>query len=388
MTEQRPVALIFRTRLLPYSETFIRSQAEAMERFRPFYVGVRSMPGLELPRESTWIANRGGRTGLLHECWFTFFGPGGECIRRLHPLQPQLLHAHFGPDGAEALPLAAALRIPLIVTFHGYDATFKDSALERTRQGRRYLRSRPRLQKESTQFIAVSNFIKERMVQQGFPEERILVHYIGVDIDRFQVPLTREPILRVLFTGRLTEKKGCSYLIQAMALVQKELPEAELVVIGDGEHRQVLEQQARETLTSCRFLGRQSPEIVKEWMQKATIFSVPSITADDGDSEGFGIVFAEAQASGMPVVSFASGGIPEAVAHEETGLLAPERDWKKLAEYLLLLLRDSDLRERLSHAGRVRVERIFNLKKQTRLLEDIYEEVASRNAKKATSDRR
>jgi glycosyltransferase involved in cell wall biosynthesis len=276
----------------------------------------------------------------------------------------------------------------LIVTYHGYDATFKDSALERTRQGRRYLRSRPKLQRVATQFLAVSNFIKKRMVQQGFPESRILVHYIGVDVDRFQPPLTHEPTLRVLFTGRLTEKKGCSYLIQAMALVQEELPEAELVIIGDGEHRTALEQQAATTLTRYTFLGRQSPEIVKQWMQKATVFCVPSITAEDGDSEGFGIVFAEAQASGMPVVSFASGGIPEAVSHEETGLLAPEGDWKKLAEYLLLLFSNRDLRERFSQAGRARVERMFDLRKQTRLLEDIYREVASRNPGSSTGDRK
>jgi glycosyltransferase involved in cell wall biosynthesis len=378
MNPEKPVALIFRTRLLPYSETFIRNQAEAMTSFAPFYVGVRDVHGLDLPPDSTWVANRGGMIGFLKECRFTLVGPGADCRNRLKALNPKLIHAHFGPDGSEAIRLKRALNIPLIVTYHGYDATYSDAALSRTRQGTRYLRRRPQMASEVSQFLAVSEFIKSRMERQGFPSDRILVHYIGVDVEKFQRSAAREPALRVLFTGRLTEKKGCSYLIKAMALVQKELPDAELIVIGDGEEKEALEQQARATLTKFTFLGRQTSSVVKEWMQKCTIFSVPSITAADGDSEGFGMVFAEAQACGVPVVSFASGGIPEAVAHSETGLLAPERDWHQLAEYLLLLLRRGDLWEQFSRAGRSRVERLFDLNKQTRILQEIYTEVALR----------
>lgn len=376
MSLEKPVALIFRTRLLPYSETFIRTQADAMKTFRPFYVGVRDVHDLDLPADSVWVANRGGLAGALNELRFTFLGPGRECKERLGALKPKLIHAHFGPDGAEAIPLMSALGVPLIVTFHGYDATLNDAALSKTSQGKRYLGKRSQLSRTGTQFLAVSNFIRTRIEQQGFPPDRISVHYIGVDVVNFQPPAVRDPALRVLFTGRLTEKKGCSYLIKAMALVQKQLPGAELVVIGDGEERQALEQLARSTLVSYRFLGRQSPSDVKQWMQKSSIFSVPSITAANGDAEGFGIVFAEAQACGLPVVSFASGGIPEAVAHGETGMLAPERDWQKLAEYLLLLLQNKEAWNRFSRAGRQRVECMFDVNKQTKILEDIYQRVS------------
>ena len=377
MAAQKPKALIFRTQLLPYSETFIRNQAESLRRFTPFYVGMRRIAGLELPTASTWVANEGGLKGLASEARFTYFGPGSACLRRLEAVRPRLIHAHFGPDGSEAVALKNALRIPLIVTYHGYDATLSDAALDATRQGRMYLRKRAKLLRQVSQFIAVSGFIKERMIAQGFPAEKILVHYIGVGFTAFHRSAASDPALRVLFTGRLTEKKGCLYLLKAMAGVQQKLPQAELIVIGDGPDRPALEEQARAMGVRCTFMGRQPPEVVKERMQKATLFCVPSITAANGDAEGFGIVFAEAQACGLPVVSFSSGGVPEAVAHGETGLLAPEKDWQTLAGHILLLLQNADLRQQFSHAGRLRVNRLFNLGKQTALLEDIYAEVVA-----------
>ncbi len=88
------------------------------------------------------------------------------------------------------------------------------------------------------------------------------------------------------------------------------------------------------------------------------------------------MVFAEAQSMQKPVVAFASGGIVEAVQHEQTGLLAPEKDWRKLAEYLSLLLRNDHLRRQFGAAGRERVLRLFDLERQTRVLETIYSRVA------------
>ena len=380
MIAEKPVALIFRTQLLPYSETFIRNQAEAMQRYLPYYVGIRDVHGLDLPEDACWIANRGGLAGFWREARWALQGVSRECTTHLARLKPKLLHAHFGPDGAAALPIAAALALPLLVTYHGYDATHDDASLGRSRLGRRYLRERPGMAEKVEQFFAVSKFIKSRMVNQGFPEEKILVHYIGIDTTWFCRPERRPGTVKVLFTGRLTEKKGCSYLIRAMALVQKKMPEVELIVIGDGDQRARLERQAEGSLTKFTFLGRQPPVAVRSWMQTSTLFSVPSVTAADGDSEGFGMVFAEAQACGLPVVSFASGGIPEAVIHGETGMLAPERDFHRLADYLLILLQQADLRNEFSHAGRRRAVRMFDLEQQTAILEDIYTEVCIRVA--------
>ena len=98
------------------------------------------------------------------------------------------------------------------------------------------------------------------------------------------------------------------------------------------------------------------------------------------EEEAFGMVFAEAQAMQKPVVAFASGGVVEAVQHGQTGFLAPERDWRTMAEYLAQLLQDDDLRRRFGSAGRQRVLRLFDLETQTRVLEKIYSEVIAKRA--------
>ncbi len=386
MSTVAPVVLVYRSQLLGPSETFIQSQAAFMETFRAFFVGRSRVPGIELPADSLWVASRGGRLGKLQDMRFRIFGPSAACTSRLRALQPRIVHGHFAPDSCEAIPLASALQIPLIVTFHGFDATLTDAALGRTRQGRRYLRGLPALHKKADLFLAVSEFIAKRAaLQRGVPEDRIRVHYIGVDAEKFQPPVVSKRQQQVLFVGRLVEKKGCEFLIKAMEQVQRELPEAELIVIGDGPQRQELENEARHTLKKYRFMGVQTSAVVQAQMQEAALLCVPSVTASDGDSEGLPITVYEAQASGLPVAAFASAGIPEAITHGETGFLAPERDWKQLAEYLALLLKNAGLRDQFSRDAREQIEQKFNIRKQTASLERIYEEVIEGYARKIKS---
>lgn len=370
-------ALIFRTELLARSETFIRSQAEALRTYRPFYVGWRRVNGLEISTDASWAANEGGLAGRFREGSFRLFGPNRGCVSLLRTLSPGFVHAHFGLDACAAMLLAKRLGVPLVVTFHGYDVTVEDGTMRQWRTGRKFLAQRSELASTGALFIAVSEFIRRRLLELGFPEDRIVVHYIGVDTKKFSAPENnlREPV--VLFVARLVEKKGCSFLLRAMVQVKGRFPSARLVVIGDGPERNSLEKQAFQILPDAEFLGPQPPEVVRSWMTRASVFCVPSVTANNGDTEGFGIVFAEAQACGTPVVSFSTGGIPEAVAHGETGFLALEFDWQMLAAYIFLLLSNRDLWMRFSTAGRLRVETLFDLHRQTALLEDLYDQVSS-----------
>jgi colanic acid/amylovoran biosynthesis glycosyltransferase len=383
MAITQPVVLIYRSQLLPPSETFIQSQTAFMRDFRPYFVGRSRVPGIELPDDSLWVANQGGRLGRLAELRFRIIGPSSDLMKRMRMLSPKIVHGHFGPDSCEVIPLATRLHIPLIATFHGFDATLTDAALRTTRQGRRYLRELPRLRARAELFVAVSGFIAGRLKQRGFPGDRIRVHYIGVDTEKFRPRACTIRERQVLFVGRLVEKKGVALLIKAMELVQSELPDVELVIVGDGNERQVLESQARRSLKKFRFVGREPSAVVREWMQKAALLCVPSITASDGDAEGLPITLYEAQASGLPVVAFSSAGIPEAVAHEKTGMLAPEGDWRQLSAYLVLLLNNPDLRLDYSRAARRQAEEKFNVRKQSASLERLYEEIIDRCAERS-----
>ena len=370
-----PSVIVFCDHLLYPSETFIRAQTEALRRFVPVYAGSRRVHGLDLPEADTFTINRGGLTGRARELVFKVFGAAPALTKRLRDRAPALMHAHFGPDGLYALPVAKKLGIPLIVTFHGSDATATDLRHVKAPYGyRRFLTQKKILQREADLFLAVSEFIRKKLEEHGFPSDKIIVHHIGVDTALFS-PAGREKESIVLFVGRLVERKGVDYLIRAMAEVQKITPSAELVLIGDGHLRGDLENQASQSLRRYRFLGTQRPEVVREWMDRASVFCAPSVRTVSGEEEGFGMVFAEAQAIGTPVVSFASGGIVEAVQHGETGFLAPECDWHSLAKYLSTLLENDDLRRKFGAAGRARVRRHFDLNTQTAVLETIYDNV-------------
>jgi len=368
----KPVALIYRSRLLASSETFILEQARAMRTYRAYFAGVHRIKGLDVPADSLWVSEEGHRWKGFNKLRFKLTGPSRDELKELRLQQPKIVHAHFGPDASEALSLAEGLNIPLIATYHGYDATTFDGSLTKSRHGWLYLMRRNALRKRAAYFIAVSTFIRDKLLQQGFPADRTLIHHIGIDTNFFRSDPTvkRQPI--VLFVGRLVNKKGCSLLIRAMQRVQEQVPDVQLVVVGDGHLKQQLEADSKATLKSYSFVGVRDSLEVRSWMQRATVFCVPSITAPDGDAEGFGMVFAEAQACGLPVVSFASGGIPDAVAHRETGLLAPEGNWQLLAEYLCLLLTDQRRWTEFSLGGQARVQRNFNIRIQTPILEDLY----------------
>jgi glycosyltransferase involved in cell wall biosynthesis len=333
--------------------------------------------------QKIFVVNDGGLLGKLNEIAYKTLDLNPPFLNDLKHLNANLIHSHFGIDGVYAQRLSEKLGLPLIVTYHGYDVAIKDSYARRSFYGHRlYLRERDKVKQSASKFIAVSNFIRKLLVEQGFAPEKIITHYIGIDVEQFQPSETvdRQPI--VLFVGRLVEFKGCEYLIRAMGEVQSKLPNSKLVVIGDGYLRKNLERLASSCLIQYQFLGAQPSSVVKDWMNKAQVFSVPSIIAESGDCEAFGMVFAEAQAMKLPVVSFSTGGIPEAVVHGKTGFLAPERDWGELAKYILLLLNDTTLWTQLSEAGRRRVENCFDIKKQTKELEKIYTDVVNNSQEK------
>lgn len=376
----KPVVLVYRDRLLAPSETFILAQAEGLKRFTPFYVGSsRLSSSLDLPSERSAVFNGGGVRGSLQEAWFKLSALGAAPLAsKLSVLNPQLLHAHFGPDGTRSLSLARALKVPLVVTFHGFDATTRERPLRLSYYWQQYRYRKQRMKREGALFLAVSRFVRSKLLEHGFPAEKVVVHHVGVDTSLFRPNRNIERENVVLFVGRLVANKGCDFLIRAVAEVQRSHPAApELVVIGDGPQRPTLESLAHSIGCRCRFLGALPQPQVREWMNRARVFSVPSVTIETGASEGFGLALAEAQAMGTPVASFMTGGIPEAVAHGVTGLLAPERDWRMLASHVASLTTDRAMWRAFSTSARGRVKDMFDLHRQCCALEALYDELIS-----------
>jgi colanic acid/amylovoran biosynthesis glycosyltransferase len=364
-----PNVLIFRSELLAISETFILAQARALRRFTPRFAGLRRVnPSLQIADDSIVAGNYSVR--LYKE-----FGIAPGFINKIRTADVRLVHAHFAVDGVLALPIAQKLRLPLVVTLHGYDVTVSDSVWSKSRTGRLYLQRRRRMWEQATAFICVSDFIRNCALKAGFPEAKLRTHHIGVDRTEFPAATLAGNHTSVLFVGRLVEKKGCDLLIRAMHSVQKHLHNAVLTVVGDGPMRSSLEQLATTLGVRCSFTGVLSSAEVKQFLQQTAVVCVPSRTAANGDSEGLPIVVLEAQSMGVPVVSTYHAGIPEAVIHGQTGLLAAEGDAEALAGNLILLLENQALRSEYGARGRQRIAEKFDLETQTQRLEDIYDEV-------------
>jgi colanic acid/amylovoran biosynthesis glycosyltransferase len=374
----KPTVLIFRNELLPKSETFVEAQAGALRSFQPRFAGVHAARNsMTLPTSPVLVDATSNFVGKLRRRLFWRASIAPRFYRDLKEMGPCLLHAHFARDGAAALPISHLLAIPLVVTLHGYDVTSSDSWLSNSVEGRVYLRRREMLWERASAFLCISRFIHDKAIEKGFPPGKLVVHYTGTDTFLFgDAPRERDPNL-IVFVGRLVEKKGCRYLLDALAIVQKQHPAVRLAVIGTGPLERELRDKCRSEDLPCEFLGVLSPPEVMEQLARARVFCVPSVTALNGDSEGLGMVFAEAQAMGTPVASFFHGGIPEVVIDGETGLLAPERDSGALAANLLRLLVDDRLWMQLSARGPGWVHEAFDLYKQTNHLEKIYADVVN-----------
>jgi glycosyltransferase involved in cell wall biosynthesis len=278
-------------------------------------------------------------------------------------------------DAVDTLGMQRAFDLPLVVTLHGFDVSASDQDFARNRSGRRFIKRRPKLWQIASRFVCVSSAIREIALRAGYPEEKLVVRYIGIDCDKFSpAPVTgREPDL-ILFVARLVEKKGCEYLIRATAQLRDRRRNARLVVIGDGPLRGELESLATTLKVPADFLGVQGPDAVREWMQRAWVLCNPSVTASNGDTEGLGMVFAEAQATGLPVVSTLHGGIPEVVRDGETGLLARERSVEDLTGHLERMLIDRAFWDECSERAKVWIREQFDIRRCTAGLESIYDD--------------
>jgi colanic acid/amylovoran biosynthesis glycosyltransferase len=363
---KKPVVLVFAEKLLPISETFIVAQTQYLAMFKPRLIGLgRVSPSLPIPSDSILMTQSINTRTAVGQKLYRRTGLAPAFHSSVAAAVPRLIHAHFASGGAAALSLVRNLGVPLVVTLHGSDVTTRVDFRSRYRD----------LWRVASSFICVSEFIRTKALEAGFPKEKLVKHFIGIDLADFRPSdQGRDPNL-VLFVGRLVEKKGCAHLLQAMSIVQRRHPEARAVIIGDGPLRNSLERLAKQLSVTCEFLGPQPSSTVRDWMSRARVFCVPSVTAASGDSEGLGMVFGEAQAMGTPVVSFHHGGIPEVVLHGQTGLLAPEKDERTLAQSITQMLEDEACWQKFSESAIASMRETFDLKSQTRLLEDIYSDV-------------
>jgi colanic acid/amylovoran biosynthesis glycosyltransferase len=381
---ERRSVIVYRDALLPPSQTFIQAQAGAMQRFRVVFAGSRSVPGgldLGAPSSTLQSISSSSLAMICNEARFKILrNVPGRWLADLARHSPALIHAHFGPDAVFSTAISEALAVPLVATFHGYDITMRPSS---SLPFALYSTQLRRLFRRAGLIIAISKFIQGRLLDRGCPPGKVLVHYIGVDTKFFSARQEERETI-ILFVGRLVEKKGGEDLIRAMAIVNGRIPQLRLVIVGDGPLRSRLEALAASLRVSAEFVGSNPREEVRAWMNRASVFCGPSREVPSGDAEGLGLVFLEAQSMGLPVVSTFHGGIPEAVCHEETGILVSPGNIEQLAAAIIRLGSSRSLRDAMGDRGRSFVRSSFDLATQTLKLEEHYDQMLSATSQQGT----
>lgn len=256
--------------------------------------------------------------------------------------QYDVVHAHwFIPQGIVQSVFKSP---PFVVTGHGGDVTGLNTGLMR--------RLKACVLARAAGVTTVSHHLAGVLdgIRPGTPVEIVPM---GCDTARFGAAHRVENYFEqngrkvILFVGRLAEKKGVTYLIEAMRQVENAL----LVIAGDGPLRQSLAEQAVPLGDKIRFLGSKTHDELVAVYASADVFAAPSVEAKNGDIEGFGLVFLEAMASGLPVVASRSGGIPDVVKDGVNGLLVEPANAVDLAEKLNAVLQSPPLAETLRRGG-------------------------------------
>ncbi|MGB1251866.1 MAG: glycosyltransferase [Candidatus Promineifilaceae bacterium] len=283
----------------------------------------------------------------------------------------RLLHVHFGHMGIKLLPLAKQFNLPLLVTFHGTDA----STLLQRRQYRTDLK---KLFAYAT-VIAVSDKIKSILIANGANPERVVRHYIGVPLDHFpfvtrsapQQKMASGEQLTFLQVSRFVEKKGHEFTIQAFGKFTATYPNAVLHLIGDGPRQSEMVRlvEALGLTEKVRFFGRIDATDIPTHLAQADVLLQHSVTAANGDQEGLPITILEAMASGMPVISTHHAGIPEAIIDGQTGFLVNERD---VAAYVDKLHALATVDQTMGEQAAARVRQLFDINTQNQALNDLY----------------
>lgn len=274
------------------------------------------------------------------------------------------LHAHFGLAPATIAWFACTFgnraggRWTWSFTIHGFQdfVNEREAALALKAASASYV-------------VCVSDFTRSQLMRVAPPPhwDRLHVVRCGIDLDRFGfTPSLRLPTRpTILVVGRLSAEKGHGVLLEALGLLRQAGVDATVELAGDGELRRDLEAQAARLGVSdrVRFLGGLHPSEIPERLRRADVLCLPSF------SEGLPVSIMEAMAVGTPVVTTYVGGIPELAVHGETALVVPAGNAGRLADALGRILRDEELRRRLVHQARRRVELQHALPETARRLE-------------------
>ena len=337
-----------------YSETFIHDQIAGFSKLANIYTIYRGLyperkeDGSLLSPKPFWLMHKIVKVLVGRNNYFGNFG----VKKYLKENQIDVVFANYGMSGSYMVPVCKALNIPLVVIFHGYDATEK-KILKKYRK--KYLR----LFSYATNIIAVSAEMKKRLINIGANPDKVVMIPYGVDISKFKPENNTVTDKKFIAVGRFTGKKAPQTTIAAFAKVLREFPDATLTMVGKKtglyeECNNLVHQLGIQN--SVHFTGSLDHDEIAKLMRSSLAFVQHSITAANGDMEGTPLGILEASATGLPVVSTLHGGIKDAIIHGKTGYLVEENDENGMAKYMIKICQNPEQAKEMGMNGRLHIE--------------------------------
>ena len=319
-------------------QTLVSRIVAGFTRFRPRVVTLSAAGGRTFDREQEFEVVRAA-TGGSHRLGVATLNALGvlEGLRRRPSV---ILSAHI-VTGPAALAVGRLLRRPVVQYTYAQELTRREAL------ARHVLR-------RADAILAISGYSQTLVERAGGSRNRIRLVLPGVDSPHEQPPQLRMDRAAIVVVARLTERyKGHDMLLRALPLVRDRVPDANLQVVGVGPLQPELARLAAEhgVASATTFHGSITDERRDEILREASVFAMPSRLEPGGAGEGFGIVFVEAGAQGLPVVAGRVGGALDAVVDGETGLLVDPESPEAIANALVELLRDPERARRMGRAG-------------------------------------
>ncbi len=367
MTRKKNLLIVTPTKV-GLTETFIRAHIEQLDA-QVFYLygweldfktaDAISLQELYTPKPKVWDKLK---SLLPHFLFFRLeqqrlqqFTKDALIKRYLKEHQIEVVLAEYGTAGSFIAPVCEAVKIPLIVHFHGFDAS-KHNTLASFKEGYQ------RMFNYASYVIAVSQSMKKALIKLGCEASKIVVTVCAPHSDYLHIDgdVNSDYLIAI---GRHTYKKAPYLTILAFQEVLKQQPQLKLKMIGDGELFDVSKNLIKSLGLESKILllgGLERPEIIRH-LKTAFLFVQHSLVAHNGDSEGTPVGVMEAMAAGLPVVSTRHAGIPDVVEENVTGFLVDENDIDQMAQYMLQIAENRSLAKSMGQKGKEKIRSHYTM---------------------------
>ena len=357
---------IFSPNQNPYSETFIQTHRTHLKGNIYYYYGRKNM---QLENQALLVPSWERNLIKLKRKFFKM--PSGYVqetiiLNSLKKNKIDVVLAEYGTHAHHILPLVKKAGVPMVVHFHGYDASMP-VVIEKCKNYKAVFHY-------ASKVIAVSRKMEQMLLDLGCPREKLVYNVYGPQPEFLDVTpsFAKKQFIAI---GRFTDKKAPYYTILAFHKAAEKHPDAKLIMAGDGELMNTCKNLVKYSglETQVEFPGVITPEAYRSMLSESLSFVQHSITSGRGDMEGTPLSILEASAAGLPVIATRHAGIKDVIIHETTGLLCEEHDVASMAANMLALLDNKEFAKSLGTAGKYNIQTKYTLERHIESLQNTLE---------------